>query len=62
VNDTERDVPFTRIAEHKHFEGLALLPHSVITREYPADYHEGGSPADSSGRRTCPWRSSTRRG
>jgi UDP-galactopyranose mutase len=37
-------VPFTRITEHKHFAGLASLPHSVITREYPADYHEGATP------------------
>jgi UDP-galactopyranose mutase len=44
VNYTERDVPFTRITEHKHFAGLASLPHSVITREYPADYHEGATP------------------
>ena len=44
VNYTERSVPFTRITEHKHFEGRASLPHSVITREYPADYHEGATP------------------
>jgi UDP-galactopyranose mutase len=44
VNYTEREVPHTRITEHKHFEGRAALPHSVITREYPADYGEGATP------------------
>lgn len=44
VNYTEQHVPFTRITEHKHFVGQASLPHSVITREYPADYHEGATP------------------
>lgn len=44
VNYTERSVPFTRITEHKHFEGRSALPHSVITREYPADYREGAIP------------------
>lgn len=44
VNYTERAVPFTRITEHKHFEGQAGLPHSIITREYPADYSEGATP------------------
>lgn len=44
VNYTERSVPFTRITEHKHFEGKASLEHSVITREYPADYREGATP------------------
>ena len=44
VNYTERSVPFTRITEHKHFEGRSALPHSVITREYPADYREGATP------------------
>lgn len=44
VNYTERAVPHTRITEHKHFEGRATLPHSVITREYPADYGAGATP------------------
>lgn len=44
VNYTEQEVPFTRIVEHKHFEGRGTLPHSVITREYPADYTATATP------------------
>ena len=34
VNYTEKDVPFTRIIEHKHFE-YGTQPQTIITREYP---------------------------
>jgi UDP-galactopyranose mutase len=44
VNYTDRNVPYTRITEHKHFEGKASLPKSVITREYPQDYNESRIP------------------
>lgn len=40
VNYTEREVPFTRIIEHKHFEN-AVSDKTVITREYPADWQAG---------------------
>ena len=49
VNYNEREVPWTRIIEHKHFEfgkdadGNAL-PKTVITREYPADWKPGDEP------------------
>ena len=43
VNYTEREVPWTRIIEHKHFE-LQSSPVSVITREYPADWKPGDEP------------------
>jgi UDP-galactopyranose mutase len=43
VNYTERDVPFTRILEHKHFHGVHS-PKSVITREYPDAYEIGREP------------------
>ena len=43
VNYTEREVPWTRIIEHKHFEFQAS-PVSVITREYPADWKPGDEP------------------
>ena len=43
VNYTEREVPFTRIIEHKHFEKQES-PVSVITREYPADWKPGDEP------------------
>lgn len=44
VNYTERSVPYTRIIEHKHFEPAAAMStlRSVITREYPTPYLEGG--------------------
>lgn len=37
VNYTEREVPYTRIIEHKHFE-FGMQPKTVITREYPQDW------------------------
>lgn len=43
VNYTEREVPFTRIIEHKHFE-FGTQPKTVITREYPQDWEEGLEP------------------
>ena len=35
MNYTERDVPWTRQVEHKHFEFKDSLPTSVVTREFP---------------------------
>lgn len=43
VNYTERAVPYTRIIEHKHFE-FGTQPDTVITKEYPADWHRGDEP------------------
>lgn len=40
VNYTDRETPYTRIIEHKHFE-FGTQPKTVITREYPADWQEG---------------------
>lgn len=40
VNYTEREIPYTRIIEHKHFE-FGTQPVTYITREYPADWHRG---------------------
>lgn len=40
MNYTEREVPYTRIIEHKHFE-FGTQPVTYITREYPADWHQG---------------------
>ena len=37
VNYTEKDVPFTRIIEHKHFE-FGTQPKTYITREYPHEF------------------------
>ncbi len=43
VNYTEYEVPFTRIIEHKHFEG-ADTERTVITREYPVAWKRGDEP------------------
>lgn len=43
VNYTEREVPYTRIIEHKHFE-FGTQRGTVITREYPAQWREGDEP------------------
>ncbi len=40
VNYTDRETPYTRVIEHKHFE-FGTQPRTVITREYPADWQEG---------------------
>ena len=43
VNYTEREVPYTRIIEHKHFE-FGAGEGTIITREYPADWKRGDEP------------------
>lgn len=43
VNYTHRDVPFTRIIEHKHFE-FGEQPKTVISREYSAEWKPGVEP------------------
>ena len=43
VNYTEREVPYTRIIEHKHFE-FGTEKDTVITREYPATWNPGDEP------------------
>jgi len=40
VNYTERDVPYTRIIEHKHFE-FGTQKKTVITYEYPDEWSQG---------------------
>lgn len=43
VNYTEREIPYTRIIEHKHFE-FGKQEKTVITREYPIEWKEGDEP------------------
>ena len=43
VNFTHRDVPYTRIIEHKHFT-FGTQPDTVITREYPTQWQPGMEP------------------
>ena len=40
LNYTQREIPYTRIIEHKHFE-FGTQPVTYITKEYPADWHPG---------------------
>jgi UDP-galactopyranose mutase len=40
VNYTDRETPYTRILEHKHFE-FGTQPKTVITHEYPAKWEPG---------------------
>ncbi|ANZ59900.1 UDP-galactopyranose mutase [Secundilactobacillus paracollinoides] len=45
VNYTDAETPYTRIIEHKHFEfGKGDKGKTVITREYPMDWHRGDEP------------------
>ena len=43
VNYNEREIPYTRIIEHKHF-AFAKGDKTVITREYPAAWTPGAEP------------------
>lgn len=43
VNYTEREIPYTRIIEHKHFE-FTVSDKTVITKEYPSEFEEGMEP------------------
>lgn len=43
VNYTEREVPYTRIIEHKHFE-YGTQPVTVISREYSKEWSKGDEP------------------
>ena len=48
VNYTAREVPYTRIIEHKHFDMFGpqvdACPHTVISREYSVEWEEGLEP------------------
>ena len=43
VNYTDRETPYTRIIEHKHFE-FGTQEKTVISREYPSEWTEGMEP------------------
>ena len=43
VNYTERDVKFTRIIEHKHFE-YGNQDFTIISKEYPTEWQKGEEP------------------
>ena len=48
VNYTEREVPYTRIIEHKHFEmfgnSVYDIPKTVISKEFSTEWTEGMEP------------------
>lgn len=48
VNYTDRDIPYTRIIEHKHFESFGesaeRVPRTVISREYSEEWSKGKEP------------------
>jgi UDP-galactopyranose mutase len=43
VNYTDREVPYTRIIEHKHFE-FGKQPTTIISREYSSEWKKGDEP------------------
>ncbi|MCR5291608.1 MAG: UDP-galactopyranose mutase [Eubacterium sp.] len=45
MNFASKDVPYTRIVEHKHFEFLGdEVPKTVITKEYSSEWNTGDEP------------------
>lgn len=48
MNYTEKDVPYTRIIEHKHFEMFGAeieeCPKTVISKEYSIEWKSGMEP------------------
>ena len=48
VNYTERDIPYTRVIEHKHFEMFGQevydCPKTVISKEFSTEWKEGMEP------------------
>ena len=48
VNYTEREVPYTRVIEHKHFEMFGVevydTPKTVISKEYSTEWKDGMEP------------------
>ena len=43
INYTEREVPYTRIIEHKHF-AFGRQKDTIVTKEYPATWKRGDEP------------------
>ena len=48
INYTEREIPYTRIIEHKHFEcfgaDIDKNPMTIISREYSTEWQPGMEP------------------
>ena len=43
INYTDKDVPYTRVIEHKHFE-FGKQPKTVVSREYSSKWQKGDEP------------------
>ncbi|MBT6365167.1 MAG: UDP-galactopyranose mutase, partial [Bacteroidetes bacterium] len=43
INYTDKDVPYTRILEHKHFE-FGTQERTVVTKEYPHEFSKDNEP------------------
>ena len=43
INYTDKETPYTRIIEHKHFT-FGTQPNTIISREYPTAYTQGSEP------------------
>lgn len=43
INYNDKEIPYTRIIEHKHFE-FGKQPHTIITKEYPKEYTRSEEP------------------
>ena len=43
MNFTDRETPWTRIIEHKHFE-FGTQPKTVISREFSSEWKQGDEP------------------
>ncbi len=43
INYTERDIQYTRVIEHKHFE-FGKQEKTIITKEYPKEWKKGDEP------------------
>ncbi|MCM0707745.1 UDP-galactopyranose mutase [Faecalicatena sp. BF-R-105] len=43
MNYTDRETPYTRTIEHKHFQ-FGQQPHTIVTREYPVEWKPGLEP------------------
>lgn len=48
VNYTERDIPYTRVIEHKHFEMFGQevydCPRTIISKDYSMEWKDGMEP------------------
>ena len=48
INNTDRETPYTRVIEHKHFESFGQTiydnPKTIISREYSTEWQDGMEP------------------